>query len=139
MDKLPDHIVRFDVVRVEYGKKKMCQCLNPHYEIDYQNRLVYCNDCGAVVDPLEALSEIARHYERIEAQTKELLEQRRLIANYHPRRVVLKELEKQYIRAEHNKLDPTCPHCHRPFPLAELLNVSWCNSEFAKRMEAPNE
>lgn len=41
MSKLPEKIVRFDVVRVEYGKSKMCTCYSPHYEVDHQNRLVY--------------------------------------------------------------------------------------------------
>ncbi len=60
MSELPEKIVRFDAVRIEYGKRKMCQCYSPHYEIDYQNKLVYCLDCGAIVDPLEALMRIAR-------------------------------------------------------------------------------
>lgn len=48
MADLPEKVVRFDVVRIEHGKKKMCQCSAAHYEVDYQNRLVYCHDCGVV-------------------------------------------------------------------------------------------
>lgn len=136
MADLPEKVVRLDVLRVEYGKKKMCRCCNPHYEIDYQNRLVYCVDCGAVVDPMEALMEIANHYHRLEEQVEQLLEQRRQIMNYHPRRAILKKLEKCYIGAERNNLEPTCPHCGRPFELKDLLTTHWINRAFVAQIEA---
>lgn len=136
MEKLPEKIVRFDVLQVEYGKRKMCQCFEPHYEIDFQNRLVYCKDCGAIVDPLEALVRIARDTKRWGEYTEQLLEQRRQITDYHPRRVILKELEKRYIRSEHDGLEPTCPICGEPFELEKLLSVSWVNKGFAKKGKA---
>lgn len=86
MSDLPEKIVRFDAVKIEYGKRKMCQCYSPHYEIDYQNKLVYCLDCGAIVDPLEALMRIAKNTKRWDDYTQELLEQRRQIMSYQPRR-----------------------------------------------------
>ena len=79
MSDLPEKIVRFDAVRIEYGKRKMCQCYSPHYEIDYQNKMVYCLDCGAIVDPLEALMRIAKDTKRWDDYTQEMLEQRRQI------------------------------------------------------------
>ena len=139
MGKLPEKVVRYDVVRVEYGKAKMCKCLEPHCEIDYQNQLVYCTDCGAIVDPLEALVKIARDTERWENYIKQLLEQRRQIEGYKPRRIIIKELEKQYVNAERSSLEPTCPRCGRPFGLEELLKAPWVNQEFAKMREAEHE
>ncbi len=136
---LPQKIVRYDTLRIEYGKSKMCDCHDPHYEIDYQNRLVYCQDCGAVVDPLEALIRIARDTERWSEYTEQLLEHRRQIADYHPRRVVLKKIEHQYIGADRNGLEPTCPHCRLPFQLEELLNVSWVNPEFASKLKGESK
>lgn len=131
MNELPEKIVRFDTIRVEYGKAKMCQCREPHYEIDYQNSLVYCIDCGAIIDPLEALMNIARNASRLEEYTERLLEQRRQIESYHPRRIVLKAIETQYIRAERNGLEPTCPRCGQPFSLEELQRVPWVSPAFA--------
>lgn len=139
MSELPEKIVRYDVLRVEYGKAKMCRCDDPHYEIDHQNRLVYCRDCGAIVDPFEALEHIARDTQRWTEYTEQLAEQRRQIADYHPRRVILKALEKQYIRAEHDGLEPTCPRCGRAFELKELLDGRWVNRAFAARMEGDTE
>lgn len=132
MTELPKNIVRFDAIRVEYGKSKMCNCIEPHYEIDYQNRLVYCIDCGAIVDPLEALVHIAKDTQRWEKYLEELLTARRQIANYHPRHVVLKELEKLYISSRRYELEPTCPHCQCVFCLEDLLHVGWVNKKFIK-------
>lgn len=130
MSKLPDKIVRFDVLRVEHGKKKLCTCAYPHYEIDYQNRLVWCSDCGAIVDAFEALNRIARDTERQEQYLETFLEQRRQIDSYQSRRVVIKELEKRYVRGERDGLEPVCPHCRKPFHLKDLVSGMWCNPEF---------
>lgn len=133
-DSLPEKVVRFDVVRVEYGRQKICRCVEPHYEIDYQNRLVCCRDCGAVIDPFEALMRIAIDTKRWDDYTERMLEQRRQIRNYQPRRTVIKDLEKQYISAERSNLEPTCPNCGHPFALKELLKTRWVNREFAKKI-----
>lgn len=130
MDKLPEKIIRFDMVKVEYGLQKMCQCSTPHYEVDYQNRLVYCADCRAIIDPFNALVNIARNRERMDDHTEQMLEQRRQIGNYHPRRVVIKKLEKKYISSGKYGLEPSCPHCGKVFSLEKLLEVPWCNTKF---------
>lgn len=116
-------------MRIEYGKRKLCECHNPHYEIDYRNRLVTCEDCGAVIEPFEALYEIAKHYERLENQVQSLLEQRQEIANYKPHMVVIKDLEKKY-RGDNYSMVPVCPKCGEAFDLKEL--VSWKNRKFLK-------
>lgn len=130
MDKLPEKIIRFDMVKVDYGIRKMCRCSTPHYEVDYQNRMVYCADCGAIIDPFNALVNIARNRERMDEHTERMLEQRRQIENYHPRRVVIKKLEQKYIGAEKYGLEPSCPHCGKFFPLEKLLETNWCNRKF---------
>lgn len=130
MSKLPEKIVRFDVVRVEYGKSKMCTCYGPHYEVDHQNRLVYCADCGAIVDPFEAMERIARATKRWSDYVEELRDQRKQIESYHPRRVVLKELEKLYCSRSREKLVPTCPCCGEAFRLDSLLKTRWCHEAF---------
>ncbi|WP_195985355.1 hypothetical protein [Clostridium sp. D33t1_170424_F3] len=132
MDSLPDKVKRIDVLRVEYGKKKLCQCYDPHYEIDYQNRLVYCVDCGAIVDPFEALMGIAKSYDRISRQIEALLEQRREIASYKPHLVVIKDLERRY-RAQNFSMVPCCPRCGEPFDLSEL--TLWSSRVFLKKEE----
>lgn len=135
MEELPDKVKRIDVLRVEYGKRKLCECFQPHYEVDYQNRLVYCKDCGAIVDPFETIVELARHYERLGEQVEALLEQRRQIANYKPHLVAIKELEQHY-RAQKYSMVPCCPHCGEAFDLPELTH--WANRAFLKKKEEQN-
>lgn len=132
MDNLPDKVKRIDVLRVEYGKRKLCECPSPCYEVDYQNRLVYCVDCGAIVDPFEALMKLARNYERIGEQVEALLEQRREIVSYKPHLVVIKDLEKHY-REQCFSMVPCCPRCGEPFDLPELTH--WANRAFLRKEE----
>lgn len=127
MSELPEKVLRFDIARVNYGRRKICRCLNPHYEIDAQNRLVVCNDCGAIIDPFDALVDLAKHYERIERWNQAALDQRREIENYKPHLLVIRELEKQYRR---QKMIPMCPHCGKPFDLKEIAKGSWCSRRF---------
>lgn len=129
MEALPDKIKRIDVIRIEYGKRKLCECRNPHYEIDYTNRFVTCEDCGAVVEPFEALYEMALHYRRLEEQISALLEQRKIIENYKPHLVVMKELEKRY-RENNYSMVPVCPICREAFDLKDI--ISWRHRKFLK-------
>lgn len=136
MEQLPDNIKRIDILRVEYGKRKLCQCRIPHYEIDVQNHFVYCTDCGAIVDPFEALLKIAKVCDRLDSEVEELLEQRREIENYKPHLVVMKELERKY-RANHFSMVPCCPHCYEPFDLPELAH--WVSRKFLEKEKTDEE
>lgn len=60
-NELPEKITRIDVIKIERGKRKLCNCSNPHYEVDTQNKIVMCLDCGAVLDPFDTLVKIATH------------------------------------------------------------------------------
>lgn len=122
MSELPDNVKRFDILKIEYGKKKLCQCLDPHYEIDIQNRLVSCTDCNAIIDPFEVLCSLSRNYARIESQANGLLEQRKQIVNYKPWLLVFRNLESQYRSKE---MLPCCPECKKPF-FFEHINM-WVN------------
>lgn len=125
---LPDKIQRIDVLRVEYGKRKLCECLEPVYEIDAQNRIVTCTKCGAIVDPFEALLEIARHYDRLNKGTAALLEQRRQILDYKPHLLLLREFAEHYGNGRgRNSMVPCCPNCGKPF---DLPIREWCNRAF---------
>lgn len=123
-DKLPDNILRFDILKVEYGKRKLCQCENPHYVIDYQNRLVYCKDCGAVLEPLEVLQNLAKNWHRVESRLEHMHEQAKEIQNYKPHLRVFKDLASHYQR-DHFSMIPLCPHCNEPFEFDEIYR--WVN------------
>lgn len=138
MGELPDKIKRIDVLRVEYGKRKLCECRNPEYEIDYKNKLVTCK-CGAIVDPFEALYNIALHYERLGDQVQNLLEQRKQIINYKPWLLTFRELESSY---RSGKMLPCCPNCGEGFYFETIRG--WTNRKIydarkaAEKLEQPS-
>ena len=131
MDDLPDKIMRIDVLKVAYGRRKLCECRHPHYEIDTQNHLVTCVDCGAIADPFEAFRRIAEDYTDLNKKAENLWEQRRELLNWEPRLIKLKHFAEEYRSGHGNKsMVPCCPHCGEPFDLP-ILN--WCNRKFLKQ------
>lgn len=124
MSELPNKIISFDILKVEHGRRKLCQCAEPHYTLDYQNKLVICDDCGAIIDPIEALRYLASHWGRIEDRLRSMHEQAKEIQNYKPHLKVFKKLESDY-RRDHFSMLPLCPHCSEPFDFNELFR--WVN------------
>lgn len=123
---LPDKVVGLDQVRIARGLGKICQCQKRKFVLDTDNRRVTCRSCGAVVEPYEAILDLARQREEYVRQTERLLEQRKEIASYKPHLVVIKSLEQQY---RGKKMLPCCPRCNEPFYLEEL--VRWQGRQFA--------
>lgn len=134
-EKLPDNVKRLEILRVERGMKKLCVCANPHFVIDDKNRLVYC-ECGALVDPFDALKDIADEWEEMTEHTEYLLRTRKEIDNYKPHLVVIKQLAELY---RGSRMWPTCPVCKEAFDLKEILSNFWVNPEYVrkKREEKP--
>ena len=128
-DKLPEKIGKIEQLRVVRGTKKTCTCKKPLYEIDINNHLVYCKECGAIVEPFTALTECAMYYERIEESVSNLLKQRNEIKNYKPRLVVIKQIEKLY-NGYKEEMCPSCPTCGEVFELSDLTKVTWHNKKF---------
>lgn len=127
-EKLPERIIGLDQVRISRGLGKICKCRDRKFVIDSDNRRVTCSSCGSVVDPYDALYDLAYQDERRVDQVDRLLEQRREIMNYKPHLVVIKSLEKQY---RGKKMMPLCPACNEPFMLEEIYR--WVNWQFNEK------
>ena len=125
---LPDRIVDFEMVKVNRGRQKFCQCYEKRFEVDTQNRVITCRTCGAWIDPFDAMVYLAGHHEQSRWQAELLLEQRKQIINYKPHLVVIRNLEQQY---RGKRMLPTCPHCKRAFYLEEL--TLWTNRDMEDR------
>ena len=72
-DKLPDKIIPISTLRTNRDRNKKCTCRNRKFEIDTQNKEILCQECGTIVDPYDALFDIAMHYERLEEEVENLL------------------------------------------------------------------
>lgn len=125
-NELPEKVVGIDQIRIARGIGKICKCEKRKFVIDTDNRRVTCGGCGSIVDPYEAIYDIAYHYEEITRQVEHLLEQKREIAKYKPWLRVIKDLERRY---RGHKMIPNCPRCDEPFYLEELNH--WTGKQFA--------
>ncbi|MFP7288034.1 hypothetical protein SFC15_17605 [Shouchella clausii] len=124
--ELPDKVVDIDQLRVNWGLEKICKCEQRRFLVDTTNRRITCQECGAIVDPYQAMYELATAGSELQKQVERLLEQRKQIENYKPWLVTIKKIEQQY---RGRKIIPNCPRCGEPFYLEEL--TMWSGKAFA--------
>lgn len=134
MDK--EKTVSFDLLRINNGMKKICTCNPPHYELSVENRIIMCRDCGAVVDPFEAMLSIARYHEQLREETNRLKRKVKVYseeANKELKRMrksrVFREMEESYRK---NML-PRCPKCKEYFDPLEIIEFR--NAKYIKQEE----
>lgn len=125
--------VSFDLLRINKGMKKICTCNHPHYELGVENRIIICRDCGAVVDPFEAMLSIAGYHEQLREETNRLKEKAKVYseeANKELKRMrksrVFREMEESYRK---NML-PRCPKCREYIDPLEI--TEWTNAAYIK-------
>lgn len=138
-DKLPNNITRFDMLQLNYGKRKFCECPYPHYEVDARNRLVTCVDCKAIVDPFDAIMNVAQDTERRVEYLEHRLEEQRQIDNYKPRLNVIKAIADMYGATSSTRMVPVCPRCGEAFDLKELVGRVWVNPIYLNPPAAAHE
>ena len=54
-----DGIISFELLKAEVNRKKLCRCQAASCTLDVNNRLVICDQCGAMIDPFDALLKFA--------------------------------------------------------------------------------
>ena len=126
---MENDIIYFDVARINRGKKKVCRCKSPHYEIDTNNRIVMCIDCGAVVDPFEALISFVERYEDIEEQEEKMLEKAKCyqeLADKELQRMIKNKTFKEMNENYKKGMFPICPECDSVFDPVKIK--SWVNN-----------
>jgi hypothetical protein len=119
-EKLPDNIVPITALRIKYDKVQKCTCNNRSFEVDITNKEVLCAGCGAVVNPFDAIKEIAFHHEQMNREVEALLNQRKQILSWKPHLLAVRELERIY---RGGTMLPCCPHCGRGVEANELLRA----------------
>lgn len=128
MSKADNKPVSIELLRINRGRKKLCQCNPPHYDIDPVNRIVMCTDCGAVVDPFEALLVLCENYEIYQEDIKRLRKKAQVYAEEANKEFdrmcrsrTFREMEKNY----RNNMLPECPECGKNFDPVNIM--SWTN------------
>ncbi len=109
------NVISFDLVKINKGKEKICKCKNPHYELDVVNRLVMCDDCGAILDPFDALYSLAERMKEVEDLQHKMIDKASTytkMANEEFGRMIknrrFREMDNNYKRG----LFPFCPNCN---------------------------
>lgn len=101
---------------VDYQRRKVCECETHTYLIDVKNRLVFCKTCNAIVDPFEALLNMAQNAERI---NRELQSWRELAEGERKRYFRFKGVNN--VTAKHREgLIPLCPKCGKAIDPAKF-------------------
>lgn len=134
MDK--EKPVSFDLLRINKGMKKICTCNPPHYELSVENRIVMCRDCGAVVDPFDAMLAIAGYHEQLREETNRLEEKVKVYSEEAHKE--LKRMRKSRVFCEmeesyRKNMLPRCPKCKEYFDPLEI--TEWANAEYIKQEE----
>lgn len=111
-------IVRFDLVKINRGREKLCQCVPPQLEIDTENRIVSCRKCGAVLDPFEALLKLVEHSEKL-METQNRMQERIKAYREEAEKEYTKMIKSRVFREMQNHynagLFPYCPECKKQF------------------------
>lgn len=129
-----NNIISFEFLKIENGRDKLCKCDPPHYEIDTINRIITCLDCGAVIDPFEALITLCDHENKFEEYQKKALEKAKVYAEMadkeYRRRIknaIFKNMDSNYQKG----LYPVCPKCKEildPMKITEYANKRFCDN-----------
>lgn len=124
-----DKLIQLDFIRVDRNKPRKCVCERPKYSVDTVNREITC-ECGMVIDPFEAMLNLAKHYEDRNLQHKLLNEQRQQWIKEKPHSIIFKQLERSYQRGT---MLPCCPQCEQMFDFKDVTR--FVNAEFYRKLE----
>ena len=135
MDQLPENVVQIDALRITRAVGKRCQCTRRYkrYTVDPDNREVTCSDCGARVDPFEAILNVAEGKTALQEQTRALLDQRQALEQWKPHRVAMKRLDEHFGYRFYADMIPCCPHCGRGIEYTELGSGTWVSRAYDQR------
>lgn len=121
-------IISFDLAKINRGKEKICKCKKPHYEIDTTNRLVMCTDCGAILEPFDALLSLAERMEEVEKLQNKMIGKAKTyseLASEEFSKLIRSRVFRNMNEKYKNGMFPICPECNTPFEPTEIQ--SWIN------------
>lgn len=135
-----------DIKTLRRGQyRNVCECYKfpnhkkINYTLDDENKIVFCNHCGNIIDPFVALKilcqwmdETVYQYERIREHSARIY---KIARKYKPHKVAMKEIEKEMGRK--GEMLPCCPHCGEPFELEEITR--YMHREYAKQRKIFSE
>lgn len=135
-----DKVLSFTLFKVEKGREKICRCNPPHYEIDTENRIVVCKDCGATLDAFEALLSLYNYMDAFREYQQKALEKAKVygeLADKEWRRRMKNKAFKDMDSNYHNDLYPICPKCGEmidPIKITQYANKKFYEDKKTARL-----
>lgn len=128
-----DKVVTINCLRLNRSRSKFCDCYRygektPKYEIDTTNRTVECRYCQTMVDPFDALVNIAQNYENIQDEVKRAINYKNELMNYKP---YLRQAKRYEQMMRDKDMLPVCPNCNEAFEWQDITRMN--NKRFLKR------
>lgn len=127
MSKEDKKVIHIETLRVNYARKKICECEIPLLELDYRNRLVYCRRCQAIIEPFDALYKLATHAQQFNDDVDRAAKFKKELDNYKP---YLREARRYEQMMRQKEMLPICPKCSQLFNWNELVSMG--NKKFYK-------
>lgn len=97
----------FYPLKVEYDRRKVCECNPRTFILDYKNKLVYCSKCGAIIDPFEALLDMAENAVSIQRDVVAYADLAAKERKIYMRFRGVNDISKKF----RDGLWPVCPYC----------------------------
>lgn len=122
-----NNVLQFQFLKIEKGRSKLCKCNPPHYEIDVVNRIVVCTDCGAVIDPFEALVTLCSYEDKLTEYQEKALEKAKVyseMADKEFRRRIKNAVFKNMDSNYRKDLYPICPECKKIINPVKITNYA---------------
>ena len=135
-NELPVNVIRLSTYKVDYSKRKHCECYtsypkkSPSYELDYHNREISCCHCGNVVDHMEAFMVLCHEQEAQQRELDQLYEQAKQLRAYKPWLRSIKYLEQ---RVQRGTMIPVCPCCDNGIFIENLTHFRNRETELQRR------
>lgn len=115
----------FYPLKVDYDRRKVCECNPRTFILDYKNKLVYCSKCGAIIDPFEALMDMARNAEHIQRDIIAYAELASKERKSYMRFRGVNNISKNF----RDGLFPVCPHCNEVIDPMEISRFTRLRKE----------
>lgn len=109
-----DGVISFELLKAEVNRTKLCRCQNASYILDVNNRLVICEQCGAIMDPFDALLKIHEKQQELMEYQQKAAKRIKLFQQEANRALDLMQRyrnTRRIARLCQDGLFPVCPNC----------------------------
>lgn len=75
-------LIQLNMVRAERSRSRKCKCDSPVYLVDFVNDLVECEECGSIVEPLNAMKDVAERFEDMNERHQAIIQRNEELMQY---------------------------------------------------------